>query len=155
MSLIGMLRWIVKLRHKDVFLECSSMLSSHLALPREGPLCQLFQVFACSKKHHNAEMMCDPNGPVVDKSAFDLKDWTSSEFGHNAQWKEELPPNMPEPSRQGSVINGKVDADHVADTVTRQSRTGFVVCLKSAPICWPSKSKLVVNKLHFVRNLWH
>jgi hypothetical protein len=46
MSLIGMLRWIVEIGHVDVCLECS-MLSSHLALPRESHLCQLFQVFAC------------------------------------------------------------------------------------------------------------
>ena len=32
----------------------------------------------------------------IDESAFELKDWTSSEFGH-LQGKEELPLNMPEP----------------------------------------------------------
>jgi hypothetical protein len=54
------------------------MLSSHLALPREGHPHQLFQVFACLKKCHNAEMVHDPSDPVTDESAFDKKDWTSS-----------------------------------------------------------------------------
>jgi hypothetical protein len=116
------------------------MLSSHLALPREGHLCQLFQVFAYLKKCHNAEMVYDPSDPSMDESAFEQKDWTSSEFGH-MQGKEELPPNMPEPRGQGFVISAKVDADHAADTVTRRSRTGFFVHLNCAPVCWMSKKQ--------------
>jgi hypothetical protein len=103
MSLIGMLRWMVELGRVGVCLECS-MLSSHLWLPREGHLCQLFLVFACLKKHHNTEMVHDPSDPVIDESAFDKKDWTSSKFGPT-QGKEELPPNMPKPRGQGFVIH--------------------------------------------------
>jgi hypothetical protein len=139
MSLIGMLQWIVELGRVDVCLECS-MLSSHLALPREGHLCQLFQAFACLKKHRNTEMVCDPSDRCIDESEFELKDWTLSEFGH-LQGKEELPPNMPEPRGQGFVINAKVDADHASDTVTRRSRTGFFVHLNCAPVCWLSKKQ--------------
>ena len=96
MSLIGMLRWrIIELGHVDVCLECS-MLSSHLVLPRERQLYQLFQVFAYLKKYHNTKMVYDPSDPCINESTFELKDWTSSEFGH-LQGKEELPPNMPEP----------------------------------------------------------
>jgi hypothetical protein len=139
MSLIGMLRWIVELGRVDVCLECS-MLSSHLALPREGHLYQLFQIFAYLKKYHNAEMVYDPSDPVIDESGFEKKDWTSSEFGH-IEGKEELPPNMPEPRGQGFRINAKVDADHASDTVTRRSRTGFIVYLNCAPVYWLSKKQ--------------
>ena len=45
MSLIGILRWMVELGRVDICLECSVM-SSHLALPREGHLEQLFHIFA-------------------------------------------------------------------------------------------------------------
>jgi hypothetical protein len=117
MSLIGMLRWIIELGRVDICLEYF-MLSSHLDLPREGHLYQLFQVFAYLKKYHNTEMVYDPSDPCVVESAFDLKDWTSSEFGH-IQGKEELPPNMPKPREQGFVINAKVDTDHASDTVMR------------------------------------
>jgi hypothetical protein len=139
MSLIGMLRWIVELGRVDVCLECS-MLSSHLALPREGHLYQLFQVFAYLKKYHNTEMVYDPSDPCINESEFELKDWTSSEFGH-IEGKEELPPNMPTPRGRGFVINAKVDADHASDTVTRRSRTGFFVYLNCAPVYWLSKKQ--------------
>jgi hypothetical protein len=64
---------------------------------------------------------------------FELKDCTSSEFGH-LQREEELPADMPEPRGQGFVINAKVDADHASDTVTRRSRTGFIVYMNCAPV---------------------
>ena len=143
MSLIGVLRWIVELGRVDVCLECS-LLSSHLALPREGHMLQLFQIFAYLKKYHNTEMVYDPSDPTIDESSFELRDWTSSEFGH-LQGKEELPPNMPEPRRLGFTMRAKVDADHASDTTTRRSRTGFIVYLNCAPVYWMSKKQTSVE----------
>ena len=94
-SLIGVLRWIVELRRIDICLEVS-MMSSCLALPHEGHLDQVFQIFAYLKQHHNTELVYDLSDPCVDKSEFKAQDWTSSEFWH-LQGKEELLPNMPEP----------------------------------------------------------
>jgi hypothetical protein len=118
MSLIRILRWIVELGRIDICLECS-MMSSHMAMPREGHMYQLFQIFGYLKKYHNTEMVFDPSDPVIDESSFELKYWTSSEFGH-IQGKEELPANMPEPRGQGFVMRAKVDADHASDTITRR-----------------------------------
>jgi hypothetical protein len=88
------------------------------------------------KKHHCAEMGYDPSDPVVDESAFE-----PSDFGH-LQGKEELPPNMPKPCRQGFVIDAKDNADHhAADTGTRRSGAGFFVHLNCAPICCLSKKQ--------------
>ena len=42
-SVIGILRWIVELGRVDICLEVS-MMSSHLAMPREGHLTQVLQV---------------------------------------------------------------------------------------------------------------
>ena len=64
-SLIGILRWMVELGRVDVCTEVS-MLSSHLALPREGHLQELFHIFGYLKKHHNAEMPFDPTLPEMD-----------------------------------------------------------------------------------------
>ena len=61
-SLIGTLRWIVELGRVDICCEVS-MLSSHLALPHEGHLDQLFHIFAYLKKYHNAKMVLDPSDP--------------------------------------------------------------------------------------------
>ena len=47
-SLIGILRWMVELGRVDVCLEVS-MMSSHLALPREGHLEQVLHIFAYLK----------------------------------------------------------------------------------------------------------
>jgi hypothetical protein len=146
-SVIGILRWIVELGRIDICLEVS-MLSSHLALPREGHLAQTFHVFAYLKKYHNTEMVFDPSDPVIDEASFDKKDWTSSEFGHVAG-TEELPPNMPQPRGFGFVLRAKVDADHAADTVTRRSRTGFLVFLNSAPVYWLSKKQTSVESSTF------
>ena len=97
-------------------------------------------MFAHLKKYHNTEMVYDPSDPVIDKGAFELKNWISSEFG-NLQGKEEIPTNMPNPRGQGFTMRAKVDADHAGYTVTRRSRTGFIVYLNSTPIYWMSKKQ--------------
>ena len=110
-------------------------MSSHLALPREGHFEQVLQVFSYLKKFHNTELIYDPSDPVVDEGQFQRRDWASSEFGH-VDGQEELPERMPEPRGLGVTIRVKVDADHASDTVTRRSRTGFLVYLNCALICW-------------------
>ena len=79
-SLIGILRWIVELGRVNVCLEVS-MMSSHLALPREGHLEQILHIFTYWKKYHNTELVYDPSDPVVDENDFERRDWVSSEFG--------------------------------------------------------------------------
>ena len=146
-SLIGVLRWMVELGRIDICLEVS-MLSSHLALPREGHLEQLFHIFAYLKKFHNTEIVYDPSDPCITESNFERKDWTSSEFGH-ISGEEELPPNMPEPRGLGFTMNAKVDADHAADTVSRRSRTGFFVYLNCSLVYWMSKKQTSVESSSF------
>ena len=124
------------------------MMPSHLAMPRERHLDQVFQIFAYLKKYHNTEMVYDPSDLVIDDASFELKDWTSSEFGH-IQGKEELPANMPQPRGQGFKIRANVDADHAADTVTRRSRTGFIIYLNCAPVYWHSKKQTSVESSSF------
>ena len=147
MSLIGILRWMVELGRVDICLEVS-MMSSHLAMPREGHLEQVFHIFAHLRKHHNTELVYDPSECEIDKSKFERKDWTTSEFGH-IQGQEVLPPNMPEPRGLGFTIRAKVDADHATDTVTRQSRTGFLVYLNCSLVHWVSKKQTSVETSSF------
>ena len=83
---------MVEISRLDICLEVST-LSSHLALPREGHLQQLFHMFAYIKRKHISEMVFDPSDPVVDESLFDRKVWTAYEFG---LYLEELfPTNIP------------------------------------------------------------
>eukprot|EP00957_Ditylum_brightwellii_P030939 2344109-Ditylum_brightwellii.AAC.1 len=57
-------------------------MSSHLAMPREGYLGQLFHIFAYLKKFHNTEIVYDPSDSYIETGNFKQKDWTSSKFGH-------------------------------------------------------------------------
>ena len=70
MSLIGILRYIVELGRINICLECS-MISSHLYLPREGHLYQVFHFFGYPEKHHNTEMVFGPSNPVVNELSFE------------------------------------------------------------------------------------
>ena len=55
-SLIGVLHWMMELGRVDISLEVS-LLSSHLALPREGHFEQVLQVFSYFKKIYNTELL--------------------------------------------------------------------------------------------------
>ena len=72
------------------------MMYSHLSLPQDGNLNQLFHMFVYLKKYHNTEMVYEPSSPVIEESVFDQEDWTSSEFLH-VQRKYYLPTNTQQP----------------------------------------------------------
>eukprot|EP01083_Nonionella_stella_P108565 315857_1 len=137
-SLIGILRWAVELGRVDITCELS-MMASHLALPREGHLQQVFHIFGYLKRNHNSEMVFDPSDPQVDLNQFPGQDWEATEFGNDLN--EELPRNAPGPRGIGFVMRAFVDADHAGDSMTRKSRTGFIVYLNCAPIYWLSKKQ--------------
>ena len=116
------------------------MMSSHLALPREGHLKELYHIFAYLKARSNAEMVFDPTPIEPDKTLFERQDWSYSAYGYESL-KEELPSDMPVPHGQSMTMRVFVDADHAGDQVTRRSRTGFIVFLNNAPIYWSSKKQ--------------
>ena len=74
-SLIVVLRWIVELGRIVINVE-ASMLSSHLALPREGHFQELLHIFAYPKKHMNSEMVFDQSDPDIDMDSFQRQDWS-------------------------------------------------------------------------------
>ena len=137
MSLIGILRWTVELGRVDLTCEVS-MMASFMAMPREGHLDQLYHMFGYLKSKHNAEMVFDPTVPDIDKSQFPRQEWGHTPY---AGMKEQLPPNMRKSRGFGFVISAYVDSDHAGDSVTRRSRTGFIVFLNNAPIYWLSKKQ--------------
>ena len=54
------------------------MLSSHLALPREGHFQELLHIFAYLKKHMDSKMLFDPSDPDIDMDSFQRQDWIYS-----------------------------------------------------------------------------
>ena len=146
MSLIGVLRWIVELGRVDIAVEVS-LLSSHMALPREGHLEQVLHIFAYLKVHHNAELVFDPSYPEIDQSLFQPQDWSSTVYGDKLE--EDLPPNMPKPLGNAMKMTAYVDSDHAGDTITRRSRTGFLVYLNCSLIFWLSKKQASIETSSF------
>eukprot|EP00957_Ditylum_brightwellii_P081107 6169175-Ditylum_brightwellii.AAC.1 len=64
---------MVELGRIDIYLEVS-MMSSHLAMPREGHSAEILMVFTHLRKHHNTNFVFDPSNPVVDELAFEQID---------------------------------------------------------------------------------
>ena len=135
-SLIGILRWMVEMGRLDITCEVS-MLSSYVALPREGHLQQVFHIFAYLKVHHNSRIVFDPTYPRIDEEAFVKRDWNN--FYGNV--REDIPRNAPPPLGKEFIIRAYVDADFAGEKLTRRSRTGFVVMLNNSPVYWFSKKQ--------------
>ena len=122
-SLIGVLRWIIELGRADIVMETSA-LASMIAMPREGHLKVIFQMFAFLKGKHNEVMVFDPTEPDIDETKFLKEDWSATVYG---DCKEIIPEDAPKPRGIGFTIRAFVDSDHAGDSVTRRSRTGFMV----------------------------
>ena len=146
-SLIVMIQWMFELGIVYICLEVS-MMSSHLALPREGNLGQLYNIFAHIKKYYNTEMVFDPTVPEINELDFEQKDWTASEFGH-IKVQEDKPFNMPEARGMGFTMRTKVEADHSGESITMISRTGYLVYLNISLVYWLSKKHISVESSPF------
>ena len=72
--LVGILRWIVELGRVEIYLEVS-LISSNLALNREGHLDKLFHIFAYLKWKHRARMVFDPTYPYIENDDFPRHNW--------------------------------------------------------------------------------
>jgi hypothetical protein len=133
-ELIGVLRWAVEIGRLDILLEIS-LLSSHLALPREGHLEQVYHIFAYLKHGSRRRIYLDPSYPSISESRFQAYDWT--DFYKYAE--EPIPSNMP--TARGRVMSTHcfVDSDHAGDKVTRRSQTGILIFCNTAPIMAYSK----------------
>ena len=94
-QLISMLRWAIELSRIDICYEVS-VLSQHLALPRQGHLEMVYHVFAYLNKHENSKIVFDPmTVELANPNVFKKVDWSDIYDVENI--KEELPPRMPEP----------------------------------------------------------
>ena len=107
---------MVELGRVDIAVEVSLM-SSHMAMPREGHLDQLYHIFAYLKSHHNTKIVFDPSDQEIDASLFDRQDWSTAEYGTD-DLKEEIPGNAPVSRGQGFTITAYVDSDHAGDSIT-------------------------------------
>ena len=95
---------MVELGRVDICTEVS-MLSSCLALPREGHLLQLFHMFSYLEKQHNCEMVFDHTVPEIDKADFPKESWDNTVYANErGELKEEVPTNLPTPLGKGFTM---------------------------------------------------
>ena len=139
-SQIGILRWMVEIGRVDMITEVS-VLSSHLALPREGHLEAVFHIFAYLKNKHNSRLVFDPSYPNINMSTFKECDWKN--FYGNV--KEAIPLNVP-PARGKPVdLRLWVDSSHADCILTRRSRTGYFIFMNNALIAFLSKKQPTIE----------
>ena len=143
-ELIGMLRWAVEIGRLDILLEVS-MLSHHLALPREGHLEQVMHIFGYLKQHPKRKIAFDPDHPVVDERRFKEYDW----FDFYRDAKEAIPTNSPPPRGKSVSTHCFVDASLANDQSTRRSQTGILIFVNRAPVLWYSKRQNTVETSTF------
>ena len=140
MSQIGVLRWIVEIGRIDIATEVS-LLSSHMAMPREGHLEALLHVFAHIRQKHNSRIAYDPSYPRIDQSMFKQYDW--AEQYHGAE--EPIPEDAPEALGKPVDLRLYVDSDHAGEKLTRRSRTGWMIYMQNALIAFHSKRQSTVE----------
>jgi hypothetical protein len=63
--------------------------------------------------------------------------------------KNRSPQTCLSPEELGFIIRAKVDTDHAGDSLTRRSRTGFLVFINMALVCWHSKKPTSVESSSF------
>ena len=112
-SLIRILLWIVEMGQIDICCEVS-MMSSFVAMAREGHLQQLYHFFAFLNLHHNARLVLNPTYPEIDESQFKKRDW--KEF--YGEMRETMPPNIPCALGLDLLIRAFVDADYAGDPIS-------------------------------------
>jgi hypothetical protein len=143
-ELIGTLRWACEIGRIDILLEVS-MMSSHLALPRQGHLEQVLHLFGYLKAHKKMRLMFDTSVPQFSPKAFKDYDW----FDFYRDAKEAIPPNKPEERGLPMSISVFVDADLAGNKLNRRSQTGVLIFCNRAPVHWYSKRQATVETSTF------
>ena len=116
-----------------------SMMSSFVAMPREGHLQQLLHLFAYLKSHHNARIVLDSSYLDIDSDQFHRHEWRSL---YGEELKEYIPSNSPEPPGMEFILWTYVDAYHAGDRLARRLRSGILVFINSSSIYWLSKKQM-------------
>ena len=143
-ELIGILCWAVKLGRVGMLME-TSMMSTHLAMPRRGHLEQLHHIFGYLKEWPKRKLFFDPQHPELDERSFTTYDW----YDLYRDAKEPVLGDMPAPRGQMVSTHCFVDSDHAANTVTRCSQTGLLLFVNRAQVTWFSKRQNTVETSTF------
>jgi hypothetical protein len=142
--LIGVMRWMVELGCIDIATEVS-LLSSHLAFPREGHLETALHIMSYLSQKHDTRPIFDPTYPKIDMGQFSQYNWTK--FYSNV--KKAIPVDVPEPLGKDVAVCMMCNSDHAEDKQARHSRTGFLTFCNMALIDWVSKKQPTIETFVF------
>ncbi len=123
-SIIGVMQWMCKIGRIDIATEVS-LLSLHLAYPREGHLDTAHHVMGYLRLKYNCCFIFDPTYPHIDDSTFQHHDW--EEFYGDVQ--EAIPTNALPPLGKEVDLRMMVDSNHGGDKSTQRLQTGFLIFL--------------------------
>ena len=139
-EIVGPLQWVVEIGRVDILLD-SSLMSSYLAMPREGHLEEILHIVGYLKSHKKMRLLFDPAYPKMKESWFQNYDW----FDFYRDAKETIPPNMPEAGGRDVTNTCFVDAKHAGNIKDRKSQTGILIFVNKAPVHWYSKRQNMVE----------
>ena len=108
-----------------------SLMASCMEMLLCGHLERLFRIFSFVRNKHNTEMVLDPSDPEIYQTYFEQEEWYNTVYG---DCSEDISPNASKCRGFGLNIQAYVDSDHANDSITRRSRTGFIVFLNIKPI---------------------
>ena len=124
-TVMRVMRWMIELGRIDIAVEVS-MLSSFLAMPRNGHMLAALFIMSYLKVRHNSRICLDPTYPDIDQK----------KFMHAANWtafygdvEEAIPVIAPKPLGKGVDLRMFVNSDHTRDKTNRRSRTGYLIFL--------------------------
>ena len=106
-------------------------------MPCKGHLDHVIYIFSYLKTHHNSRLVLDPSYPDIDMDSFKRYNW--KQFYGDV--RELMPPNAPRALGMEFIIRAFVDAYFAGDSLTRRSRSGFIVMINGAPLFWFSKKQ--------------
>ena len=140
LTFIDILRCMIKLWKIDIIMEVS-LLSSHVALLREGHLKAAVHIMAQIGRRYISRLVYDPLFQEKNHIVFKECDW--SEFLRDV--KKAVPVNTLEPQGKGVDICMFLDSDHAGDKVSHRSRSGFLIYIQTALVQWFSKKQSSVE----------
>ena len=134
---VVVLHWMVGIGRVDIIIEVS-MLTSQMAMPREGHMDAVLHVFAYLKARHNSRM-------IFDKTNFQEHEWKRL-YG---DVKEAIPSKCPKTLGREVDLCMFDNSDHATDETTRRSRTGYFIYVNSALVNWLSNKQAAIETYVF------
>ena len=140
-TIIGVMRWTVKLGRVDITVEVS-MLSAFLSMPRKEHLVAALHIMSYLRVRHNFRLIFDATYTGINHSKFkEDRNWTAV-YGDVEMAK---PLHAPNPLSKEVELRIFVDSDRARDKTNRRSRTGYMIFLNMSMIDWHTKKQATVE----------